>query len=266
MFTRSPAKAPPAPTPPLKLYIGTGVQGIRPAGYTTVDIDPENHPDIVADARSLPMIKSGSVEELHASHILEHFAWPQALEPLAEWWRVLRLGGTLKIAVPDMALLGALIARGENPWIVMTSVYGAHWLTPGGPQGHHFGWTYPMLTEVLHILGFGDFRHWSSELPEAANGWLYFGNGERIALSLNVAATKLRDPVIDPADLQHAIRNVILKSLSEFVDDLTGGKLHSTPSEDPIYAQKLHLRLIEETIKNRSLQSEVERLKLELKR
>lgn len=252
------------PTKPIKLYIGTGVQGMRPPDYTTVDIDADRNPDIVADARSMPMITSASVEELHASHVLEHFAWPDALEPLAEWWRVLKVGGTLKIAVPDMALLGALLARGENVWTVMNSIYGAHWLTPGGPQGHHFGWTYPMLTEVLHVLGFGQFQHWSSELPEAANGWLYSGNGEKVALSLNVQATKLREPLLDPQELRRAIRNVIMKSFSEFVDDLTHGQLRAIPSEDPIYAQKLHFRLIEEVMKNRAMEAEIQRLNAQL--
>ena len=230
----------------MKLYIGTGVEGLRPAGYLTVDIDAQNNPDIVASAAALPMIERNSVEEIHASHVLEHFAWPQAIEPLAEWSRVLVMGGTLKLAVPDMSVLCELLARGENPWQAMANIYGGHWATPGGPQGHHFGWTWSMLTEVLEIMGFGDFTHWTSSLPEAANGWLYAGNGERIGLSLNVQATKRLEPLLDPLALMQHIRNNIQKSFAECVFEASDSGMTLVSSSNAVYAQKLHYRLIEE--------------------
>jgi len=191
--------------------------------------------------------------------VLEHFAWPRALDPLLEWSRILKVSGVLKIAVPDMALFGELLARGENPWVVMSNVYGAHWLTPGGPQGHHYGWTYPMLTEVLALLGFGDFRHWTSHLPEAANGWIFTGNGEKVAISLNVAATKKTAPVVDVAELKRKIHPA--QSLAQTLETLSNAPLGDVRNDSAIYAQKLHKRLIEETDRNRALKEEMERRK-----
>ena len=54
--------------------------------------------DVVADARSLPY-EDGSVDLVVSTHVLEHFADP--MEVLAEWMRVLRVGGRIALVVPD---------------------------------------------------------------------------------------------------------------------------------------------------------------------
>ncbi len=64
----------------VRYLVGTGSHGLRPPGYKTIDIDPANEPDIVADAASLPGIASESADEFYASHVLEHFSWPRALQ------------------------------------------------------------------------------------------------------------------------------------------------------------------------------------------
>jgi predicted SAM-dependent methyltransferase len=191
----------------MRLFIGTGADGLKPAGYTTVDIDPANKPDIVADASNLTMIEADTCHEVYASHVLEHIPWPYVLSALAEWARVLKPGGVIKISVPDMELLARMLARGDNVWHVMANFYGGHWATPGGPQGHHYGYTRQMLVEVLSVLGFDDFDHWNSLFHEAANGWLYSQNGERLALSLNIAGTKKRAPLVDIPALVDRIRH-----------------------------------------------------------
>ena len=44
---------------------------------------------------------SDTVDEVRASHILEHFSHRQTLDVLRDWVRVLKPGGLLKIAVPN---------------------------------------------------------------------------------------------------------------------------------------------------------------------
>lgn len=82
-------------------------------GYINIDCD---HPDadIRADVTDLHMFEEGSVSEILAYHILEHFRAGDyethlsnplnpktALEALVEWRRVLTDGGKLEIKVPD---------------------------------------------------------------------------------------------------------------------------------------------------------------------
>jgi predicted SAM-dependent methyltransferase len=182
---------------PLRFFVGTSVQGFRPAGYTTIDILPEHKPDIVADASDLSMIEPGSADEFYASHVLEHFSFPRALLVLAGWARVLKPGGLLKLAVPDMEVYAHFLLNGHNPFITMRDIYGTHSKGESGPQAHHFGYTRRMLVQILAVMGFGDYDYWRSELPEAANTWKYGENQERIGLSLNLSAIKRSDPIVD---------------------------------------------------------------------
>jgi predicted SAM-dependent methyltransferase len=233
----------------VRLYIGTGADGLKPEGSTTIDIDPANKPDIVADAGKLPMIESGVAEEVYASHVLEHFPWPYVLLTLAEWARVLQVGGKMRISVPDMALLTRMVAEGTNPWHAMGSIYGGHWATPGGPQGHHYGYTRRMLVEILTVLGFADFDHWNTNLPEAANGWLYLDNGEQVGLSVNITAVKKTAPLVDIPALVHRIRHHdILQPFMRVVRDVAAQdiKLPDQRELDSGIFQRLHMRYLEE--------------------
>lgn len=193
----------------MRLFIGTGTQRFHPEGYTTVDISPEHHPDIVADASDLSMLASGSADELYASHVLEHFSFPRALLVLAEWARVIRLGGIIKIAVPDMEIYAHFLLNGHNPFVAMTDIYGAHWPHWGEdePQAHHFGYTRRMLAQILAVMGFKDFDFWRSQMPEAANTWAHGENQERLGISLNLSGIKNSEPLLDITALCQRLRD-----------------------------------------------------------
>ena len=66
------------------------------AGYTLVA------PDIVAAADELPMLPDGSQDFVIANHLLEHL--PDPIGALKEWYRLLRAGGILFLALPDKRL------------------------------------------------------------------------------------------------------------------------------------------------------------------
>jgi ubiquinone/menaquinone biosynthesis C-methylase UbiE len=59
-------------------------------------------PDIVAEAHALPMVGDGTQDFVIANHLLEHVADPIAA--LKEWYRILRPGGILFLALPDKRL------------------------------------------------------------------------------------------------------------------------------------------------------------------
>jgi predicted SAM-dependent methyltransferase len=242
----------------MKIFIGTGADGLKPEGYTTVDIDAANKPDIVADASKLPMIESGTAEEVYASHVVEHIPWPYIVSAIAEWARVLQVGGKIRISVPDMAVLANLLSRGENAWHVMANIYGGHWATPGGPQGHHFGYTWNMLVDLLTVAGFGDFDHWNTFFREAANGWLYAENGERIGLSINIEGTKKSEPMVDIPQLVDHLRHrhimqPLMMVIREIISESTDVPVIENP--DPQLIQLLHFKLIEQRIRNRDLEA-----------
>lgn len=83
----------------MKLHVGCGLKYLE--GYRHVDIMPYDHIDFQTSAEDLHMIEDGSVDEIYACHILEHFKRFEIDSVLREWARVLKLGGLLRVAVPD---------------------------------------------------------------------------------------------------------------------------------------------------------------------
>jgi predicted O-linked N-acetylglucosamine transferase (SPINDLY family)/predicted SAM-dependent methyltransferase len=101
--------APYAPTAParrgeaLRLHIG-GQD--RKDGWKILNIQPGPHVDFVGDCTDLSRFADGSVDEIYASHVLEHLSYQGELgKALAEFYRVLRPGGAAKISVPDFERL-----------------------------------------------------------------------------------------------------------------------------------------------------------------
>ena len=76
----------------IKLNLGAG--DIPIDGYISIDrkTGQEAYPLAYED---------GSVDEIRASHILEHFGLREISAVLKNWWDKLKPGGLLKIAVPD---------------------------------------------------------------------------------------------------------------------------------------------------------------------
>jgi predicted SAM-dependent methyltransferase len=70
-------------------------------GFLKVDLFDGEGVDIQTDVSDLSMLKDGTVIEIYASHILEHFSHTKTIDVLKEWRRVLKKGGKASISVPD---------------------------------------------------------------------------------------------------------------------------------------------------------------------
>lgn len=81
-----------------KLNLGAGPSALP--GYYSVDIEKA---DVVVDLRFPPWPwTDNSIEEILASHVIEHFDKRDGYAFLAECHRILEPGGKLYIAVPDL--------------------------------------------------------------------------------------------------------------------------------------------------------------------
>lgn len=68
---------------------------------------------VVPDAANLGIFADGSMESVFSSHLLEHITdWQAAL---AEWWRVLKVGGHLVLYLPHRDLYPRIGQPGSNP-------------------------------------------------------------------------------------------------------------------------------------------------------
>jgi predicted SAM-dependent methyltransferase len=242
----------------MKLYLGS--RDYAPPGYLTVDIDPTHGPDIVADVTDLGRIAEGAVEEICASHILEHLAWPTSFKALAEWARVLAPGGRLRLAVPDLGMLAAMIADGRNCWTAAGLIFGVGRLE-NPLEAHQFGYTQAMLRDMLRALGFGGFAWWKHDIPDASNGWMHAENNGRIAISLNLEARKLHAPVVRPPDLLAALMADRMAPFDQVLARVVArdAQPEGLPEADPRLTQQLHMDLIEARMRILHLEDELRR-------
>jgi predicted SAM-dependent methyltransferase len=238
----------------MKLYIGS--RDYKPEGYLTVDIDPGNRPDIVADATNLTTIASNSVDEVIASHVLEHIPYPRSFAALGEWARVLKVGGVLKVAVPDLKLLCSMVMRGLNLYQAVGLMYGAG-RVDNVYEAHQWGYTREMLLEMFAVLGFAEFSDWSSPVHDASNGWMWADSDDRLGISLNLAGTKRRAPFVDVQRATEVIRQKMeapfLTCIRE-VASASGSPLPDPQLDAELY-QKLHRELVDARLRIKHLEA-----------
>jgi len=154
---------------------------------------------IQADAHALP-VASESVDVVYASHLLEHYpvlAAPEgtatASDALREWYRVLRPGGVLYVAVPAFELIARMcLANGPQQDHWMLRVFGQ----PRPGMSHCWAYTTRSLAETLRLHGFREVVPFEPFMTTPAGGFDASGaagvrqDGAAIALSLNLKARK----------------------------------------------------------------------------
>ncbi len=95
----------------IKLNIGAGDTVIE--GFTPIDRK------LGSEAYPLEGYVDNSVDEIRASHILEHFSRDSVPKVLAEWVRVLKPGGRIRIAVPDLEWIASHLGDANAPAYLM---------------------------------------------------------------------------------------------------------------------------------------------------
>ncbi len=178
----------------MKLHIGCGFRNLP--GYKHFDIRKlDEHIDYVGSAQDLSQFPDGSIEEIYACHLLEHFGRNQVNEVLKEWYRVIcPRGGQIRIAVPDF---GAVVEEYRNTH----DLFPLLGLLYGGQDYdfnfHYVTFDFDSLRKRLEDVGFVDVRRydWKEFLPkeydDCSRAYLPhmdFENGR--LMSLNVVARK----------------------------------------------------------------------------
>ena len=137
----------------LRLHIG-GEQP-RP-GWKILNVQPGPHVDYIGDCTDLSQFADGTVDEIYASHVVEHLSYVDKLpRTLAEIHRVLRKGGVARISVPDFELLCRMFvdpvrSRDERIFI-MRMIFGGQ---VDAHDFHHVGLTFEFLSHFLSEAGF----------------------------------------------------------------------------------------------------------------
>lgn len=96
----------------MKLHLGCGKRHIP--GFIHIDAIDFPHVDHVTSIDSLSFIADAGVDLIYNCHALEHFKRREVQKVLAEWNRVLKPGGTLRISVPDFASLCEIYVKHQS--------------------------------------------------------------------------------------------------------------------------------------------------------
>ena len=106
-----------------------------------------------------------TVDEVRASHLLEHFSHQETAAVLADWVRALKPGGLLRVAVPDFDRIIEKYQSGE-PHPIEAWIMGGH----QDERDHHGAlFSADALAGVMQALGLVDIQRWESELPDCAS-------------------------------------------------------------------------------------------------
>jgi predicted SAM-dependent methyltransferase len=141
-----------------KLHLGCGVKNFP--GYYHVDALDYPHVDHTGPVEDLSFIPDGASGHIYACHVLEHFGRNEYRDVLSEWRRVLRLGGTLRLAVPDFGACAKLYCDGRLDG-GLAVILG---LLMGGQRDeydfHKMAFDEEFLTSALLEAGFSSVSRW----------------------------------------------------------------------------------------------------------
>ena len=176
----------------IKLHLGCGTKIL--AGFLNIDIRSLPGVDIVSSVDNLPMFADNSVDLIYCCHVLEHV--PRANMPaiLNEWRRVLKPGGTLRVAVPNFqAVVEHYKAHSDLPRL-LGLLYGGQTYT----ENFHYNiWNFKTMKAVLEAAGFDSVGQYDwratehADVDDYSQAYLPHMDKENgILMSLNVECQK----------------------------------------------------------------------------
>lgn len=149
---------------PLNVEVGGGRKPRK--GYVNCDVRQLDGVDHVCTADDLPFA-DGEVQEVYTRHVVEHFTLKEFLTVLAEWNRVLQIGGRIHIVCPNLlfhlrqildgsheSFYDKVPGRNDRYW-GLGSLFG--W-QQDEYDVHKFGYYFELLRDILTEFGFVDVQ------------------------------------------------------------------------------------------------------------
>ena len=176
----------------MKIHICSSKKILK--NYDNVDLDENANAKYKIDARNLDLFDDNSVDEIYASHILEHFQRYEIFDVLKEWNRILKVGGILRIAVPDFNSCVNVYNKNHNIFEVLGLIIGGQ----NNEYDNHYNiFNFEIIKEFLENTGYTDIQKYDTFkfLPDDFDDYskayvphMDFKNGT--SMSLNVMAYK----------------------------------------------------------------------------
>lgn len=181
----------------VKLHLGC--YNVKIPGYINVDIRPEVKPDVVEDVFKLESFKDNSADIIYICHVLEHASREEALAALQRYYQILKPGGILRVAVPDIEACIQVYTWTGNLDFIRSSLWGSQ---RHDYDYHKAGWDFNALKNDLQQIGFGNiyrYNWWNTEhakIDDYSSAYYPYkitpqSKNTSLLISLNVEARKL---------------------------------------------------------------------------
>jgi SAM-dependent methyltransferase len=174
------------------IHVGCGT--IDYPGFINVDIIPLSHIHYIANAESLKMFKKESVDLIYMSHCLEHISHLNIDMVLSEYYKLLKVGGVLRLSVPDFSQIVKIYSETEDLDSLLTVLFGG--------QDYDFNYHFSIFDEKflrtkLLQAGFSLVNLWEygggpyKDLPDWSGRKIKVGEKEYL-ISLNIEGIKYK--------------------------------------------------------------------------
>jgi hypothetical protein len=146
------------------LLLNVGCGDLPRSGWTNIDFQPGKGRFYLDIVDGLP-IADGAVHRIHCEHFLEHLEFDDAVRFLAECYRVLEGGGSLRVIVPDAERYMRAYCDNDGEFFTRLANLGNS-SAPLFPKvmvcnqsfrmggDHHFAWDFETLQYVGSKMGF----------------------------------------------------------------------------------------------------------------
>lgn len=182
----------------MNIHLGCGKRYIP--GFIHVDLADFPHIDYKHEINSLPMFPDNSADLIYSCHSFEYFDREEAPKVLKEWFRVLKPGGILRLAVPDFEALIEVYKKTGEISKALGPLFG-RWIISGkeneSPIYHRTTYDFSSLKKVLEESGFSNiYRYdWRNTIHKDYDDYsqAYYPHMDKekgTLISLNVEAVK----------------------------------------------------------------------------
>ena len=113
-----------------KINMGCGQRNFGP-DWIHIDSGDYDHLDHTS-ITDLSQFSDNSIDLIYASHVIEYFDQKEVIPLLKEWYRVLKKGAILRLAVPNFEIIAELFVAG--PWAIESFLGPLYGRMPMGPH------------------------------------------------------------------------------------------------------------------------------------
>jgi predicted SAM-dependent methyltransferase len=171
----------------LKLHLGCGKRDFGPTWH---HIDGGHFPHVKShNVKKLPF-KDNTVDVIYCSHLICYFDRQEIMEVLFEWNRVLKKGGTLRIATPDFWKMVSMYPNKIKLPQILGPLYGR--MDMGTKKIYHkTTYDFIELKTILTMAGFNNVKrydHTKTDHAEFDDHSAAYLNNELISLNVECNA------------------------------------------------------------------------------